>query len=84
LEHLPAVAAGFADGAVTAGHVAVIDPIASGERLAARSRSCVGFRLGELLPPFELDGEHLSAVVQVTAARSTGLSWLVRLRPPRG
>ncbi|HEV7727222.1 MAG TPA: DUF222 domain-containing protein, partial [Modestobacter sp.] len=35
LEHLPAVAGAFADGAVTAEQVAVIAPIATDERLAA-------------------------------------------------
>jgi hypothetical protein len=35
LEHLPAVAAGFADGAVTAEQVAVIAPVAKPEHLAA-------------------------------------------------
>jgi hypothetical protein len=35
LEHLPAVAAGFADGVVTAEQVAVIAPVATPEHLAA-------------------------------------------------
>ena len=41
LEHLPATAAAFAEGAITAGQVAVIAPIASEEALAAAAEQGV-------------------------------------------
>jgi hypothetical protein len=41
LEHLPAVAAGFADGAITAGQVGLIARIAEPDRLAAAADSAV-------------------------------------------
>jgi hypothetical protein len=41
LEHLPAVAAGFADGAITAEQVAAIAPVAKAEHLAAAAEQGV-------------------------------------------
>src|SRR3712207_2208593 len=41
LEHLPAVAAGFADGSITAAQVAVIAPIAADDALAAAAEQQV-------------------------------------------
>jgi hypothetical protein len=46
LEQLPAVAAGFADGAVTAEQVAVAAPVVAGERLAAAAAQQID--LGEV------------------------------------